>query len=248
MIHAVILDDEKNCVETLQWKLAHYCPGVEVVATFNDPAQCVEFVQGNTIDILFLDIEMPNMNGFDVLEALDSIAFDVIFTTAYDNYGIQAVKFSALDYLLKPVRNKELVEAIERHAQKTIARDPRTQIESLLRNLHAEQQTGKPLKITLATKESLELVDPAEIVFCESDSNYTMVHLGDGRKKLISRTLGEFEEMLEPFHFCRSHNSYLVNMNEVREYVKSDGGYLVLKNGQTIPVSKTKRDKLLTYF
>jgi two-component system LytT family response regulator len=248
MTKAVILDDEKNCVETLQWKLAHYCPGVEVLATFNDPIQCLEFVQGNKIDILFLDIEMPNMNGFDLLEALKSIDFDVIFTTAYDNYGIQAVKFSALDYLLKPVRNKELVEAVERHTQKTFARDPRTQIESLLRNLHAEQETGKPVKITPATKESLELVHPAEIIFCESDSNYTMVHLEDGRKKLISRTLGEFEEMLEPFHFCRSHNSFLVNMNEVREYVKTDGGYLVLKNGKIIPVSKTKREKLLTYF
>jgi len=248
MIKAVILDDEKNCVETLQWKLGNYCPGVEVLATFNDPAQCLEYIHSNPIDLLFLDIEMPNMNGFDVLEALKSIDFDVIFTTAYDNYGIQAVKFSALDYLLKPVRNKELVEAVERHAQKSIARDPRTQIESLLRNLHAEHQTGRPVKITLATKESLELVHPSEIVHCESDSNYTMVYLADGRKKLISRTLGEFEEMLEPFGFCRTHNSFLVNMDEVREYVKSEGGYLVLKNGKTIPVSKTKREKLLTFF
>lgn len=248
MIKAIILDDEKNCVETLQWKLGHFCPEVEVLTTFNDPAQCIEYITEHQIDLLFLDIEMPNLNGFDVLESLKSYDFDVIFTTAYDNYGIQAVKFSALDYLLKPVRNKELTDAVERYVKKSIARDPRTQIESLLRNLKAENQTGKPVKITLATKESLELVYPTDILYCESDSNYTMVYLRDGRKKLISRTLGEFEEMLEPFHFCRTHNSFLVNMDEVREFVKTEGGYLILKNGKSIPVSKTKRDKLLTYF
>lgn len=248
MINAVILDDEKNCVETLAWKLGQYCPDVSVSATFNDPVQCVEFLRDNPVDLLFLDIEMPNMNGFDVLEALQDCAFDVIFTTAYDNYGIQAVKFSALDYLLKPVRSKELVDAIERYTRKTVVRDSRTQIESLLRNLHAERNTGKPSRITLATKESLELVHPAEIQYCESDSNYTMVHLADGRKKLISRTLGEFEEMLEPFNFCRTHNSYLVNMDEVREFVRTEGGYLLMKNGKQIPVSKSRRDKLLSYF
>ena len=248
MIKAVILDDEKNCIETLEWKLTNFCPDVEIAAKFNSPEECLSFLQENTIDLLFLDIEMPNMNGFDVLEALDTIEFDVIFTTAYDNYGIQAVKFSALDYLLKPVRNKELVEAVERHMKKSIAHNPQVQIENLLKNLKAEQQPGRPVKITLATKESLELVKPEEILYCESDSNYTMVYLIDGRKKLISRTLGEFEEMLEPFHFCRSHNSFLVNMNEVREYVKTEGGYLVMKNGKSIPVSKTKRERLLTYF
>ena len=161
---------------------------------------------------------------------------------------ISGLKEGVDGYLLKPVRNKELVEAIERHLKKSVARDPKAQIENLLRNLQAENQTGKPVKITLATKESLELVDPHDITYCESDSNYTMVHLRDGRKKLISRTLGEFEEMLEPFHFCRTHNSYLVNMDEVREYVKTEGGYLILKDGKNIPVSKTKREKLLTYF
>jgi two-component system, LytTR family, response regulator len=248
MIRAVILDDEKNCVETLSWKLGQFCPDVSIQATFNDPVECVAYLRQNAIDVLFLDIEMPNMNGFDVLESLQDCTFDVIFTTAYDNYGIQAVKFSALDYLLKPVRNKELVEAVERHFKKTIARDPKAQIANLLRNLHSENKTGKPSKITLATKESLELVHPSEILYCESDSNYTMVWLSDGRKKLISRTLGEFEEMLEPFNFCRTHNSFLVNMDEVREYVKTEGGYLILKNGKSIPVSKTKRDKLLSYF
>lgn len=248
MIKAVIIDDEKNCVETLLWKIENYCPNVEVLASFNSPEEGLKFLRENETDLLFLDIEMPNLNGFDVLEALPECGFDVIFTTAYDNYGIQAVKFSALDYLLKPVRNRELKEAVERHAHRSVARDPKTQIESLLRNLQAENQTGRPVKITLATKESLELVEPSEILYCESDSNYTLVYLMDGRKKIISRTLGEFEDMLKPFHFCRSHNSFLVNMNVVREYVRTEGGYLILKNGKSIPVSRTKRERLLEYF
>ncbi len=248
MIRAIILDDEPNSVETLQWKIENFTPQVSVVETFSDPVKGLEYLRQNEVDLLFLDIEMPNLSGFDVLEAIDNIQFDVIFTTAYDQYGIQAVKFSALDYLLKPVRNKELIEAIERFANRGSESNPNMQIASLLQNLKSEAETGRPDKITLATKESLELVAPAEILYCESDSNYTMVYLADGRKKLISRTLRDFEEMLTPFHFFRSHNSFLVNMNEVREYVKTDGGYIVLKNKQKIPVSKSKRERLMEFF
>lgn len=248
MIRAIILDDEHNSVETLQWKIENFCPEVKVVETFNDPIRGLEWLRGNEVDLVFLDIEMPNLSGFDVLEAIETVTFDVIFTTAYDQYGIQAVKFSALDYLLKPVRNKELIDAVERYANKTVKSNPNMQIASLLQNLKSESETGRPEKITLATKESLELVAPEEITYCESDSNYTMVYLSDGRKKLISRTLRDFEEMLTRFNFFRPHNSFLVNMNEVREYVKTDGGYIVLKNKQKIPVSKSKRERLMEYF
>ena len=248
MIRAILIDDEQNSVETLKWKIENFCPQVKVLEYFNDPVKGLEWLRANEVDLLFLDIEMPNMSGFDVLEALDDVKFDVIFTTAYDQYGIQAVKFSALDYLLKPVRNKELIEAVERYASRESHGNQNVQIASLLQNLRSEAETGKPERITLATKESLELVDPQEIVYCESDSNYTMVYLSDGRKKLISRTLRDFEEMLAPFNFFRPHNSFLVNMNEVREYVKSDGGYIVLKGKQKIPVSKSKRERLMEYF
>ena len=248
MIRAIILDDEPNSVETLQWKIQNFCPQVEVIQTFSNPVKGLEWLRSNEVELVFLDIEMPNLSGFDVLEALGDIQFDVIFTTAYDQYGIQAVKFSALDYLLKPVRNKELVEAVERFTNKTVQTNPNLQIASLLQNLKSESTTGRPDKITLATKESLELVAPEEIIYCESDSNYTMVYLKDGRKKLISRTLRDFEEMLTKFNFFRPHNSFLVNMNEVREYVKTDGGYIVLKDKQKIPVSKSKREGLMQYF
>ena len=248
MVRAVILDDEPNSLETLQWKLENFCPTVDIVATFSAPLEAVKWLQANPVDLLFLDIEMPNMNGFEVLEELDQISFNVIFTTAYDNYGIQAVKFSALDYLLKPIRNKELIEAVERFVNKSQENHSEVQIAALLENLKSEAKTGLPEKITLATQESLELVEPREIVYCKSESNYTMVYLVDGRKKLISRTLRDFEEMLEPFSFYRPHNSYLVNMNEVRRYVKTEGGYLELKDATQIPVSKSKKERLMDFF
>ncbi len=248
MIKSIILDDEINSAKSLKWKLENFCPEVQIEHIFSDPLEALQTLKQEAIDLLFLDIEMPNMNGFDVLEAVGNVNFDVIFTTAYNQYGIQAVKFSAFDYLMKPIRNKELIEAMERYSQSRGVRKPSMQVASLLQNIETETQTGLPGKITLATKESLELVDPKDIVYCESDSNYTHVYTSDGRRKIISRTLREFEEMLTPFGFFRPHNSFLVNMDEVREYVRVDGGYLVLKNKKQVPVSKSKKEKLMQFF
>lgn len=245
MIKAVIIDDEYHSIETLQWKLENYCPDVKVEASFDDPIEGVKYLKKSPPDILFLDIEMPMLNGFDVLEDLKGvISFDVIFTTAYDQFGIQAVKFSALDYLLKPIQNKELKEAVEKHIQKTSLRPPAQRIQNLLENVEAEKK-GKPGKIALATKESIEFVEVSEIIACTSDSNYTMVYMMEGRKRLISKTLKEFEQMLGPLNFFRTHNSHLINLDHVREFVRGDGGYLVMENKMKIAVSRTKREELL---
>lgn len=245
MIKALIIDDELDSIETLKWKLENYCPEVAIQATFNDPTKGLEYLKNNVIDLLFLDIQMPKLNGFDVLQAFPAINFDVIFTTAYDDFGIQAIKFSALDYLLKPVQVNELEKAVQKHIQKnkntTISQK---QIEVLFKNIKLEQ-SGQPGLIALATKESIEFVKPEEIIACASDSNYTMIHFEDGRKKLISKTLKEFDLMLSKHHFFRPHHSYLVNLQQVKEYVRMDGGYLIMRNKMTIPVSKSKREAFL---
>ena len=166
------------------------------MASFENPADGVSYLKKNPADLLFLDIEMPMLTGFDVLEELGrDISFDIIFITAYDNFGIQAVKFSALDYLLKPVQNKELKEAIDKHLKKTQQKIPSEQIDVLLNNVQAERK-GKRGRIALASKESIEFVDPNDIVVCEANSNYTNIYLVEGRKRVISKTLKEFEEML----------------------------------------------------
>ena len=245
MIKAVIIDDEQHSIETLKWKLENYCPEVEVMEAFDNPAKGVDFLKQHPPNLLFLDIEMPMLNGFDVLEELGTdLPFDIIFTTAYDNFGIQAVKFSALDYLLKPVQNKELKDAIEKHLKKTQQKVPSEQIELLLNNVQAERK-GKVGKIALASKESIEFVDAPDIICCEANSNYTNVYMIENRKRVISRTLKEFEDMLAPHQFFRAHNSFLINLNRVKEFIRGDGGFLVMENKMKIPVSKTKREELL---
>ena len=245
MIKAVIIDDEQHSIDTLKWKLENYCPEVQVQAAFDNPADGIVHLQKNPPDLLFLDIEMPMLTGFDVLEELGrDISFDIIFTTAYDNFGIQAVKFSALDYLLKPVQNKELKDAIEKHVKKSQRKVSAEQIDVLLNNVH-EERKGKVGKIALASKEIIEFVDAQDIICCEANSNYTNVYMQEDRKRVISKTLKEFEDMLAPHQFFRPHNSFLINLNRVREFVRGDGGFLVMENKMKIPVSKSRREELL---
>lgn len=246
MIKSVILDDEKHSVETLKWKIEKFCPDVMIIATFTNSEEAFHYLQVNKIDLLFIDIEMPRMNGFEVLRSLGTINFDVIFTTAYDEFGIKAIKFSALDYLLKPIQTQELSQAVEKHKQKSAQKISSEQLKVLFSNI--KEDNDAPIKIALATKESIEFVQPHEIIACEADSNYTRVFLADGRKKLISKTLKEFEELLGEHHFFRSHHSHLVNTNHIKEYVRTEGGYLLMSNKLSIPVSRSKKEEVLRLF
>ncbi|GJM36107.1 MAG: DNA-binding response regulator [Saprospiraceae bacterium] len=247
MIKAVLVDDERHSVETLAWKLNQFCPKVEVVTQFTDSMEACEYLSKNPPELLFLDIEMPRLNGFELLEKLGTVPFDVIFTTAYDEFGIRAIKFSALDYLLKPVQKDELIEAVEKYTKKNTHHLSSSQLEVLFSNIK-EEANGRPGKIALATKESIEFVFPEEIIVCVSDSNYTMVHLQEGRKKLISRTLKDFESLLNGFSFFRVHHSYLANLNHIHEFIRADGGYLIMTNGMKLPVARTRREELLRKF
>ena len=245
MIKAIIIDDEIHSIETLQWKVENYCPDVDIVDTFSDPTDGLRYLNNHKIDLLFLDIEMPVMNGFDLLQEVTNLNFDVIFTTAYDEYGIRAIKYSALDYLLKPVQVEELVEAITKFQKKHYQNVLPQQLEVLFETLKKENNSGQ--KIALSTKESIELVKPEDIIMCESDSNYTMVYT-PGRKKLISRTLKDFEELLKPHNFFRSHQSFLVNIDHISEYMRNDGGYLIMSNDMKVPVSRNKKEALMRLF
>lgn len=241
MIKAVIIDDEQHSIDTLKWKLENYCPNVSIVASFDNPAEGIAYLKSNSPDLLFLDIEMPLLTGFDVLEELGKqLSFDIIFTTAYDSFGIQAVKSGALDYLLKPVQNRELKQAIDKHIAKAAKN---------ITEIHDSRETipgpGKKPKVALASKESIEFVDPQDIVVCVANSNYTTVYFSDGRKRVISKTLKEFEDMLVPHSFFRPHNSHLVNLKFVREFMRGDGGYLIMQNKMKIPVSKNRKEQLL---
>lgn len=244
---AIIIDDEEHSVETLRWKLEQYCPEVAIIATFTSPVEGLDFLKNNAFDLLFLDIEMPFLNGFDILEELGEVSSDVIFTTAYDDFGIKAIKYSALDYLLKPVQNQELRKAVDRHLKKSNHQVSQPQVDALIENVK-QVEHGKIARIALPTLESIEFVEPDDIISVMSDSNYVTVHLVDGRQKVLSKTLKEFEELLGPYNFYRTHQSHLVNLNYVKEYIRSDGGYLVLKNKMTIPVARSRKEDLLRQF
>ena len=215
---------------------------VEVAAVCHNAADALVAIQKFSPDIVFLDVEMPKMNGFEMLEQLPSVNFEIIFTTSYDQYALKAIRFSAIDYLLKPVDSEELQKAIQKvkqRSQKPIAQ----QLEILMQRIH---QPSTPInKIAMPTMEGLQMIPVDSIISCESDSNYTVLLLKNNKKLIVSRTLKEIEELLEEHSFVRVHRCYLANLNEVEKYVKGEGGYLVMSDGTTIDVARNKKEMLM---
>jgi two-component system LytT family response regulator len=242
MIKAIIVDDEPDCCETIVSLLEDYCQSVEVKGVYNNAADALASILKQSPDLVFLDVEMPRMNGFEMLEQLPQINFDIIFTTGYDQYALKAIRFSAIDYLLKPVDREELQRAVQKamhRSQRTIAQ----QVEILMQKIH---QPSKPIsKIALPTMEGLQMVPVDSVISCESDSNYTVLLLKNKKKLIVSTTLKEMEEMLEEHSFARVHRSYLINLNEVEKYVKGEGGYLIMSDGSTIDVSRNRKEQLM---
>ena len=246
MIRAVLIDDEKHCLETLSLLLERHCKDVSIVEQCNSGKKGVDAINRHRPDLVFLDIEMPIMNGFEVLEQFPEIPFAVIFTTSYDQYAIKAFKYSALDYLLKPIDKDELVPAV----QKVISKRNlpfAEQFDMLLRQIKLKGSGFE--KIAVPTVEGFELVRADQIIRCDADDNYTHLFLKEKRKIVACRMLKEMEELMQEFgFFVRVHNSHLVNMNEVVKYVRGDGGYLLMSDGTTVSISKSRRDALIKWF
>jgi two-component system LytT family response regulator len=242
MIKALIVDDEPYCCEALATLLQRYCPQVTVMDICYNGQSALKAISEDKPDLLFLDIEMPQMNGFELLEKLKDIQFQLIFTTSYDQYAIKAIRFSALDYLLKPVDREELQKSVQRAATHVMIPN-RDQIEILLQKLR--QPAISVTKIAIPTMEGLHMVPVDSVVSCSADSNYTTLHLKNRQKIIASRTLKEIEEMLEDFSFARVHHSFVINLNEVEKFVKGDGGYLLMTDGTTVDVSRSRKETLL---
>ena len=242
MITATIVDDEPDCYESLAILLERYCPKVKVLDICCSAETAIQSINEHPPQILFLDIEMPFMNGFELLEKLGEINFKLIFTTSYDQYAIKAIRFSALDYLLKPVDRQELQKAVQKAAQNNHHPLPQ-QLDILLKKLRSP---AMPInKIAIPTMEGFQLLAAESIISCESESNYTYLFLKDKRKILSSRNLKEIEEQLGNYPFIRIHNSYIVNLNEVEKYIKGEGGYLIMSDGSTINVARSRKELLL---
>lgn len=242
MIAAIIVDDEPYCCQSLVTLLDRYCPDVKVIEVCSSGEEALKKINENAPQLLFLDIEMPGMNGFELLEKLPAINFDLIFTTSYDQYAIKAFRFSALDYLLKPIDRQELQKAVAKvigHNRPPSAQ----QIGILLQKLN--QPSLKINKIAIPTVEGLHLIPVDSIISCTSESNYTVLKLKEVQKIVTTRILKEMEEMLSEHSFLRVHHSYLVNLNEITKYVKGEGGYLIMSDGSAIDVSRSRKEMLL---
>lgn len=244
MIKAVIIDDEKSSRDTLNALIIRYCPEVHIVGMAEGFVSGLELLERIHPELLFLDIQMPDGSGFKLIEAVSPVNFSVIFTTAYDQYALKAIKCSALDYLLKPIVPEDLITAVSKYknTKKDAFSDKR--IDYLLENINAPDEEQFKT-ITFNTNSEIIKVAILDIIRCEADNCYTTFYIKDNRKLIISKTLKEYEDLLGETHFLRVHKSHLININYIDSFNKADNGFVVLKTGDNIPVSRRKRDKII---
>jgi two-component system LytT family response regulator len=243
MIRGIIVEDEIRSRDTLRGLLSRYCKNVEIIAEAESYRSGLAAIREQHPDVVFLDIQMPDGSGFKLLEELDEIRFEIIFTTAFDQFAIKAIKYSALDYLLKPIDPEELVSALKKVENKISKRGVNENIQVLLDNIKSHD--ANPHKIVLSTFEKIHIIETDNILRCESDNYYTNFFLTDGKQILISKTLKENEAMLGEHNFIRPHKSHLVNVKYIKGFLKNDGGYIEMTDGTHIPVSRRKREKII---
>jgi two-component system LytT family response regulator len=242
-IKAIIVDDEPAAINNLKWELANFCEGIEVVETFTSPKEAISGINYLKPDCVFLDIEMPEKDGFTLLSELMYKEFQLIITTAYENYALKAFKENAIDYLLKPIDSDELQDAVEKVRSMVGTVDLSDKIKSVLET--ATSQQNQTARIPLAADGKILFVKPEDILFCKSDGNYTEVHKRDGKMIVLSKNLKEVERRINHPGFIRIHNSYFVNTSHIIEYIRGDGGYVVMEDQTQIAVSRSRKQDLL---
>jgi two-component system, LytTR family, response regulator len=244
LIKAVIIDDEKQSRKTLTGLLERYCPNVMLAGEADGVRTGIALIQESSPDIVFLDIQMQDGSGFKLLDKIENINFNVIFTTAFDQYAIRAFKFSALDYLLKPIVPEELMNAVNR-AETIKERNKQLDGQNIDELIKSYKKASESHKIMLATTEKKHLIEISNIIRCESDSYYTRFYFADGTSMIVSKTLKEIERMLSDYEFFRPHKSHLINKQYICGFLKKEGGYIVLTDGTQIPVARRKKEMVM---
>lgn len=240
-MNTLIVDDEKPARDVLRKLLNYHCPDINIIGEVATVEAAHEIITTQSLDLVLLDVEMPFATGFDLLTQLPSIDFEIIFVTGFSHYAINAIKFSALDYLLKPVSENELIEAVQK-AKKEIAKKHLNQrFQNFIDNLHHDV----PKKIGIPTAKGFLFVNVADIIHCEAEDRYTRVYKTNGQKILATRHLKEFEDLLMSHHFFRVHNAHLININHVEEFFKEDGTYITMSDGSQISVSRRRKNDFL---
>ena len=238
-LKTVLVDDEPDCVNLLKFELNQHCPQVEVVGTFNSSTKALNEIELLNPDLIFLDIEMPVMNGFELLEKLIPIKFNIVFVTAYNQFALKALKVSALDYLLKPFDITELIEAVAK-AEKSVHPS-----QHQLENMQREMKGTATSKIAIPGQNGVTFIEINDIVFAEASNNYTKLVLLNKQQHIISKTLKDVQDVLEARQFLRVHRQYIINLNHVKQFFRGDNMYVVMDNGENIPVARSQKDKLV---
>ena len=244
MLKAVLIDDDESNLSSLSEKLAKHCPQIQIVARCDNGGDGIASIEGLQPDVVFLDIEMPVMNGFLMLQKLTYKNFGLIFVTAYDHYAIKAIRYSALDYLVKPVEISELQMAVKKAEENRKSHHSQLQIELLLEQISKKQ----PRRIGIPTTDGLQFTNLEDIAYLEATGNYTNISLSNNKKFLVCRTLKDFEDMLPTETFVRIHHSSIINKFYVEKYIRGDGGQVVMRNGVVLDVSKRKKSDFLQAF
>jgi two-component system, LytTR family, response regulator len=241
-ITTILIDDELSSLQNLQQKLIEFCPDIKIIASTQKPEEAITLIQQHKPDVIFLDIEMPRMNGFRMLDEIIDLDFDIIFTTAYNHYAVDAIRMSAFDYLMKPIAIKDLQNAVERLAkqQQLHTKDKLGVLKNSLQNTKSQEE-----KIVIPTSEGMEFIAINTILHIESSSNYSKIYFVDGKTILVTKLLKDFEEILLPYRFYRIHNSHLINLKYIEKYIKGEGGQVRLSNGTIIDIARRKKEEFL---
>ncbi len=243
MLKAIIIDDERSSRNALRQKLTNHCPEINIIEECENGEEGIKSIQENKPDIIFLDVEMPRMNGFTMLQQLPQHNFEIIFITAYDHYAIKAIKYSALDYLVKPVEVDGLKLAVEKATEKRKKNNGNMALEMLLQNLMNKEKEQH--RIAIPSMEGLEFVATGNIIYLEAQSNYTNFYLINNKKITVAKTLKDFEDLLPASIFIRIHHSYIININCIEKYIKGDGGQVMMRNGVLLDVARRKKEEVL---
>lgn len=242
MINAILIDDEPDGLEDLKEAIEKYCPDISVLGAFNLPSEGMEAIKKIKPDLVFLDVQMPGMSGFELLQKLSPVSFNVIFVSAYDRYAIKAIKFSALDYLLKPVDVDELMQAVSR--VKEHMAPAQYSVQSVLHN--TQQGSGRIERLAVPSTEGIDFFDVKDIIFCKADSCYTHIYFTHHQTKIVTRVLKDFEDLLSESGFCRVHNSFLINLSHVKRYIRGEGGYAILTDDHHVDISRRRKEEFLS--
>ena len=245
---AIIIDDELSGREVLKKLVQLNCPEVTVVNTLNAIETGLQSINEDKPDLVFLDIQMPNASGFDLLNQIDKIDFEIIFVTAHDSFAIRAFKYAAVDYLLKPIKVTELIDAVKRADERIKNNQTQDNVKFMLEKVSPVKKVFLNNKILLPTLGGYNIIEVSDITYCKSESNYTRFHFADGKNLVVSKTLKEFESILLENNFFRIHRSYIINLNCIAKYNKGKGGEVVMKDGAILEVSREKKEEFLKLF